>query len=288
MQIKELFRSKKVLFSFEFFPPKNAEGEKELFQTIDNLRSLKPAFVSVTYGAMGGQQDRTLFLVKKVHRELGIVVMAHFTCIGAEEARVDSFLKELKEAGIENILALRGDIPEGVSPEEALKGPYRYADQLVKAIRTKTDNFTVAVAGYPNVHIEAKDLAADLQALKRKVDAGGDFVITQFFFNNEDFYRFRDKARARGITVPIIPGIMPIQNIKQIEIFSKKCGVPVPDNIQNYFNDTRYNDQDRKQFGIDLASKQCCDLLRQGVPGIHFYTLNKSKATREICAQLKR
>ncbi len=287
MQIKELLRSKKILFSFEFFPPKDATGEKELFETIDNLRSLQPAFVSVTYGAMGGQQDRTLSLVKKVHQELAIVVMAHFTCIGAEEARVVGFLKELEEVGIENILALRGDIPDGVSKQEALKGPYRYANELVTAIRKKTNAFTIAVAGYPNVHVEAKDLNADLTALKRKVDAGADFVITQFFFNNDDFYRFRDKAVARGITVPIIPGLMPIQNIKQIEIFSKKCGVPIPMQIQDFFNDPRHSDQDRKQFGIDMASAQCCDLLKKGVPGIHFYTLNKSKATRQICARLK-
>ncbi|MBN1492515.1 MAG: methylenetetrahydrofolate reductase [NAD(P)H] [Candidatus Omnitrophica bacterium] len=277
-----------MLFSFEFFPPKNEEGEMQLYATIDTLRSLSPAFVSVTYGAMGTNQDRTLSLVKKIHKELGIIVMAHFTCIGAERERVKGFLRELKEAGIENILALRGDIPDGVQPEEALKGPYRYANELVTAIRNESKEFSIAVAGYPNVHIEARDLSSDLNALKRKIDAGGDFIITQLFFDNNDFYHFRDKASAEGITVPIIPGIMPIQNIKQIEIFSEKCGVPIPAAIREFFDDPSHTEEERKQFGIVHAIKQCRDLMKNTVPGIHFYTLNRSKATREICAQLKK
>jgi len=282
MNIPTLLAAKRKIFSFEFFPPRDDEGSQQLYHAIEDLRPLKPTYVSVTYGALGSNQDRTLSLVRKIKQEIGIEVMAHFTCIGAEEKKVDHFLAELEKVDIHAILALRGDIPPGVPPEVALNGPYRYARDLVRAVRAKTTGFTVAVAGYPQGHSEAKDLASDIALLRQKVDAGADYIVTQFFFENDVFYRFRDAALRSGITVPIIPGLMPIQNLKQIEIFAEKCHVTIPARISSFFTEPARTDDERRQFGIAYATAQCTDLLAHGVPGIHFYTLNKSKATRVI------
>lgn len=287
MSISDVLQSGKIFFSFEFFPPKDEAGEEQLYQTIHDLKSLSPAFVSVTYGAMGTNQDRTLFFVKKIKQELNVEVMAHFTCVGLHDHAISIFLEELKTAGIRNVLALRGDVPEGVSKDEAFKGSYYYANELVSAIRAKGYDFMIGVAGYPEKHIEAVDLESDIDNLKRKVDAGADFILTQLFFLNDNFYRFRDLAVKKGITVPIIPGIMPIQTLKQIDIFSNRCGVVIPERIRDFYVREGTSVEDKQTFGIAYATEQCKDLVKNGVQGIHFYTLNKSSATRTICERLQ-
>lgn len=289
MAIKELFAQHKKTFSFEFFPPKDAAGEALLYQTINDLRALHPSFVSVTYGAMGTNQDGTLFFVKKIKQELGVEVMAHFTCVCADKERVRSFLAELEAAGIYNILALRGDIPDDVDRTQVIAGDFRYASDLIAAIREHSNAFTIMAAGYPECHPEAPSLDADIDALKRKIDAGAQAVITQLFFMNDVFYRYCDRVRARGITVPIIPGIMPVQSARQLEIFSSKCGgISIPPEIKNFFTAKERTKEEALQFGIDFATAQCRDLLRHDVPGIHFYTLNRSRATRLIFEQLNK
>jgi len=283
MKIKDLFAAHKKIFSFEFFPPKTSKGEEALYATIEELKPLAPSFVSVTYGAFGTTQDKSLEVINKIQNEIGLEVMAHYTCIGATEEKVDMFLKRLEEMNVENILALRGDPPNGMTIEEAVKGsPFRYAIDLVRYIRLKTTTFSIGVAGYPEGHVECIDHKKDLEFLKRKVDSGADFVVTQLYFDNNDFFNFIDLARKNGITVPIIPGIMPIENLKQIEKMSSMCGAKIPEHIMTDFNRVDISDADRQKYGIDHAIKQCQELLASDVKGIHFYTLNKSSATREI------
>ncbi|HWB52994.1 MAG TPA: methylenetetrahydrofolate reductase [NAD(P)H], partial [Tepidisphaeraceae bacterium] len=270
---------------FEFFPPKTEAGFATLFQSIENLRPLKPSYVSVTYGAGGSTRQKTVELVGRIQRDLGICSMAHLTCVGHTSEEIGKILDELWTGGIRNVLALRGDPPAGQSQFTATPGGFAYANELVQFVKSQR-NFCVGVAGYPEGHPQCLNKTRDLEHLKRKVDSGGCFVVTQLFFDNGDFYRFRDRARAMGITVPIIAGIMPVTNVSQIKRFVSMCGAKIPHRLLTKLERIESDSEAVHRMGVEYAAMQCRDLLFNGADGLHFYTLNKSKATVEICDKL--
>jgi methylenetetrahydrofolate reductase (NADPH) len=288
MQIKDLLARGRPTFSFEFFPPKTEEAARQLELTIAQLQELKPSFVSVTYGAGGSTRDRTIEIVSRVKREAGIEAMAHLTCVGSTRDDLAAVLGRIDEAGIENVLALRGDPPKGQTEFKAIEGGFRFASELVHFIRDR-HNSALCLGGacYPEKHPECGNPAVDLMNLKRKVDEGLDFVITQLFFNNRHYFEFVERARRAGIKVPIVAGIMPITNASQIERFMVGCGATIPFELAEELDRRRDDPNAVMELGIAHATAQCIDLLKQGAPGIHFYTLNRSTATREIYAALQ-
>ena len=286
MRIDHLFGRGQPTISFEFFPPKSEAGFTQLYQTIEDLRPLQPSYVSVTYGAGGSTRQKTVELVQKIQSEIGIRSMAHLTCVGHTADQIGGILDDLWQCGIRNVLALRGDPPAGQSNFVATEGGFANADALVTYVRARHD-FAIGVAGYPEGHPQCLNRTRDLEYLKRKVDNGGNFVITQLFFDNGDFYRFRDEARAMGITAPIIAGIMPITNVSQIKRFVSMCGAKIPHRLLTKLESLETNSPDDvHKIGVDYAAMQCRDLLFNEVEGLHFYTLNKSKATVEIVKAL--
>ena len=292
MLIRERLAHKRPVFSFEFFPPKTEKGEAVLWRSLEQLAPLAPDFVSVTYGAGGSTRARTLELVARIKRELAIEPMAHLTCVGATRDELARTIDQLGDQGVRNILALRGDPPQGQTDFVPPPGGLRHASELVAFIRDRGP-FCVGAACYPEVHPEAVDAATDLQWLRHKVDAGADFLITQLFFDNESYYAFTRRAREAGITVPILPGIMPVTNFDQIQRFSQMIGAKIPGLLRQRLADVGDDPQEVFWTGVSYAAHQCRALLsppalepfttpRPGVPGIHFYTLNKSPATRAI------
>lgn len=288
MSIRDLFGRSRPVYSFEFFPPKTDAGMATLEKTIRDLADLDPAYVSVTYGAGGSNRERTVDLVTRIQRELGIRAMAHFTCVGSSRAEMGEVVDRLVEGGIRNIIALRGDPPAGADRFEPAPDGLTYAAELVAFLRGRFGNrVTVAAACYPEGHVDCRDLARDLDHLAAKVQAGVDFLITQLFFDNEHYFRFVERARAAGIGVPIVPGIMPIGNVAQIERFTKMCGATIPRVLFAELDKRRDDPAAVAALGVAQATAQCVELLRGGAPGIHFYTLNQSPATRVILTALK-
>lgn len=287
MRIAELMRRGEPMFSFEFFPPKTPQGEESLFRTIEQLRHLHPAFVSVTYGAGGTTREKTVELVCRIKHDLGIESMAHLTCVGSGRDEIRSVLSRLQAGGIENVLALRGDAPRDQASFVRPLNGFAYATELVRFIRESGFDFSLGGAGYPEGHVECRDLTMDMEHLREKVAAGLDFVITQLFFDNQDYDSFVTRARARGIKVPIIPGIMPITNAAQIERFTSMCGARIPDALKTQLERAGDDEATVRAIGVEHALAQCLDLLRRGAPGIHFYTLNQSTATRAIVERLR-
>ncbi len=285
MRIDELVGKGKPTISFEFFPPKNDAGFAQLYQTVGELHSLKPSYVSVTYGAGGSTREKTVDLVQRIQNDLRIRSMAHLTCVGHTADEIGRILDELWETGIRNVLALRGDPPAGQTNFVKTEGGFGYANELVSYVRSRHD-FCVGVAGYPEGHPQCLNRTRDMEHLKQKVDAGACFVITQLFFDNADFYRFRDEARGMGIDVPIIAGIMPIGNVAQIKRFVSMCGAKIPHPLLTKLESLEKDADAVYAAGVDYATQQCRDLLDQGADGLHFYTLNRSKATVEICKRL--
>jgi methylenetetrahydrofolate reductase (NADPH) len=286
MRIDQALEEVRPCFSFEFFPPKTDEGMDNLWRALSELREDRPTYVSVTYGAGGTTRDRTIGITKRIKRELGIEAMAHFTCVGATVDQLRATLDEMRDNGIENVLALRGDPPQGQTEWTATPGGLSYSTELAKLIGDNYD-FAIGAACFPEVHPEAVDMEHDLRFLKQKVDSGVRFLITQLFFNNELYFDFVDKARAAGIDVPIIPGIMPVTNFAQIKRFTEMCGATIPPDLERELA-ARADDPDAvKDLGVAYATLQCSELLARGAPGIHFYTLNKSPATRSILAALR-
>jgi methylenetetrahydrofolate reductase (NADPH) len=277
------------VFSFEFFPPKTEDGVRQLFETVEALRPLGPAFVSVTYGAGGSTRERTLELVVRLKRELEVEPMAHVTCAGAARGEIARVLDEVEAAGIQNVLALRGDPPRGQSGFVPHPEGFRYASELVSFIRGEGARwrFCVGAAAYPEGHVETPDRERDLANLKVKVKAGADFLVTQLFFHNEHYFRFLERARAAGIAVPVLPGIMPFSAVDQVERFTAMCGASIPPALHAAMEVRRSDPDAAMQLGVAYASLQCADLLRRGAPGIHFYTLNRSPSTRAILAALR-
>ncbi len=281
MKISELLKGDAPVFSFEFFPPKTPEGVEHLFETVENLKSLSPSFVSVTYGAGGSTRELTIDLVSRIKNDLKIEAMAHLTCVGAGKDEISRILYQLQQRGIDNVLALRGDPPNGQAVFSKPENGFLFASELVGYLR-KHFNFSLGGACYPEGHIECPDLAKDMEHLKRKVDAGLDFVITQLFFDNRYFFDFVERADRAGIRIPIIPGIMPITNVNQVKRFTKMCGASIPESLLLELESVDGDGDAVMKIGVRHAVEQCRDLLKQGVPGIHFYTLNKSPATRAI------
>jgi methylenetetrahydrofolate reductase (NADPH) len=277
------------IFSFEFFPPKTEDGVRALFETVEALRPLGPAYVSVTYGAGGSTRARTVELVKRLKRENEVEAMAHVTCVGSSRDEIAALLDELSEAGIQNVLALRGDPPRGQTAFEPHPDGFRFASELVAFVRSQPARwrFCVGAAAYPEGHVETRDLAQDLRNLKLKVDAGADFLVTQLFFENAHYFRFVERARAAGIALPIVPGIMPFTNVEQVERFTAMCGACIPPALRAAMEVRRTDADGARELGVAYATLQCADLLRRGAPGIHFYTLNRSPSTRAIVAALR-
>jgi len=273
-------------FSFEFFPPKDEEGVARLFQTIAELRPYEPAYVSVTYGAGGSTRKLTVELVRRIKREVGIEAMAHLTCVGATSHELGEVLGELVRGSIENVIALRGDPPRGEKTFVPHPGGFAHAAELIRFVRARHD-LCLAAACYPETHIEAASAESDLAHLKEKVDAGADFLITQLFFDNADYFRFVERARRAGIAVPIVAGIMPVTNLSQIKRFTAMCGSRLPDELVQKLEAAGDNADAVRAVGVEHATAQCRDLLDRGAPGIHFYTLNRSPATREILDRLR-
>jgi methylenetetrahydrofolate reductase (NADPH) len=286
MKISEKLKSSLPVFSFEFFPPKDEAGFQSLFETIGRLKSANPAFVSVTYGAGGSTRSKTVDLVGKIKNDIEIESMAHLTCVGHQKEEIVSVLESLHILEIDNVLALRGDPPMGHEKFVKTEGGFGYANELVSFIKSKS-SFCVGAACYPEGHIECPNLTIDMDNLKRKVDAGVDFLITQLFFDNKYYFDFIDKALQAGINIPIIPGIMPILNIKQSQRFTKMCGATISDSLLGKFDGVQDDPEKVREIGINHAIDQCKDLIQSGAPGIHFYTLNRSKATLAILENLQ-
>lgn len=287
MRIRELLATGNPSFSFEFFPPKTEEGGKHLLEIIESLRDLRPTYVSVTYGAGGGTRDLTIDLVRRIKARFGIETMAHLTCVGSPRGELAATLNRLRESGIDNVLALRGDPPKNQTHFERVEDGFGYASELTAFIREGKWEFCVAGACYPEGHTEAVCLDTDIENLKRKVEAGAEFLITQLFFDNQRYYDFVQRARAVGIGVPIIPGIMPITNVDQVERFTKMCGASIPEPLLDELHRLRANPEAVLSLGVAHATAQCLDLLQRGALGIHFYTLNKSAATRTILTAIR-
>jgi len=286
MKIIDILSSGKRTVSFEFFPPKDDAGFDDLYSAIEALRPLEPDYVSVTYGAGGSTRRKTVDLVKRIKHEIGLESMAHLTCVGSTSDEIAEILDDLRDGGVENVLPLRGDAPRGETEFKPTSGGFRYASELVGFIRPRYD-FCLAAACYPEKHPEAASAETDLEALKRKVDAGADLLITQLFFDNEDFFRFRDRVVAAGIDVPILAGIMPIRSVKQVKRFTGMCGAGIPSELLAKIEAVEDDLSAVQQIGMYHSSRQCEDLLKQGVAGLHFYTLNRSTATRAIFQEIR-
>ena len=285
MKIRERFGQERPLFSFEFFPPKDDRGVDALFDTVANLKPLEPAFVSVTYGAGGSTREKTVAITQRIKREAGIEAMAHLTCVGHGRDEIGQLLDEYEEAGIENIMALRGDPPRGDTTFVPHPQGFSHANELIAFIGQRKD-FCIGGAGYPEVHPEAPSPEEDLSNLKRKIDAGADFVVTQLFFDERDYFDFVARARCRGIVTPIVPGVMPVTNTAQIKRFTQMCGATLPDTLLAKLEAAAGDADAVIEVGIEHATRQCRALLEGGAPGIHFYTLNRSLSTRKILADL--
>jgi methylenetetrahydrofolate reductase (NADPH) len=284
MRIDEILEERRPAFSFEFFPPKDKQGMAQLKGALDELAQDEPAYVSVTYGAAGSTRERTIEVTKWIKQELGIEAMAHLSCVGEPVSRLREILDEIRAAGIENVLALRGDPPRGEAEWHPHPDGLHSSPELVELIG---GDFCVGGACFPEVHPEAPDLEHDLAFCKRKLDAGATFLITQLFFDNELYFDFVREARAAGIDVPIVPGIFPITNFAQIKRVTELCEATIPADLERELDVRSQYPDAVKDLGVAHATAQCFDLLARGAPGIHFYTLNRSPATRAILAALR-
>ena len=286
MKIRDLFPYKKRTFSFEFFPPKSKKAAQALYDTVKDLGFMGPDYVSVTYGAGGSTRQRTLDLVLKLQKEKNMNVMAHLTCVGHTADELRTIVSDMKDQGVENILALRGDPPEGEKDFKTVEGGLTYANELVSLIREVGD-FCVGVAGYPQCHMESPNREKDIENLKRKVDAGADFVVTQLFYDNHHYFDFVERCRKAGIECRIIPGIMPIMNLKQVKFVTEMCGATIPRGLISRLEKYEGDPSTTAHIGLNHAHRQCQWLLEDGAPGLHFYTMNKSLASRHLLETLR-
>jgi methylenetetrahydrofolate reductase (NADPH) len=286
VQVTELLESRRPVFSFEFFPPKSDEGRRTLESTLAVLKEDSPDYVSITYGAGGSTRDATVELTRWIKHDLGIEAMAHLSCVGEPRERLAEILDQIEGAGLENVLALRGDPPRGESEWQPHPGGLSYSVELIRLIRERSE-LCVGAACFPEIHPDAPDRRSDLRYAREKQEAGAAFLITQLFFDNELYFDFVEEARAAGVRVPIIPGIMPITNLSQIKRFTEMCGASIPDELERQLNGRAEDPEAVAELGVAYATLQCSDLLARGAPGIHFYTLNRSPATRAILAALR-
>ncbi len=281
MSLQTAFQAERFVISFELFPPKTSKGEANLYRHVKKLMQFQPDFITCTYGAGGSTRDKTLEIVQNVKSEFQIPVASHLTLVGSTVDQLRDYLTTAQESGVDYIVALRGDPPQGSNQFVQTEGGYRYANELVELINQEFSGMDVLVAGYPETHREAPSPELDLENLKRKVDAGADVVVTQLFYHNDDFFRFRDRCEAIGINVPIVPGILPVTNLGQIERIASLCGACLPSEFTQ-----RLGEKDDKEWqfevGVEFAIQQTRELINAGVPGIHYYVLNQSPATIRI------
>lgn len=283
MSLASLYNESNCPISFELFPPKTQAGLESLYGNVRKLMQFSPAFFTCTYGAGGSTQGTTLEVLKKVREITNLPVASHLTCVNATVTDLERYLDQASEQSVDYIVALRGDPPKGSDQFEATEGGLRYANELVEMIRSKYSHLGIAVAGYPEVHQEAPSADVDLENLKRKVDAGADIVITQLFYDNTDFYRFRDRCISAGIEIPIIPGILPVTNFKQAMRIAQMCKARIPEDLETSMNQAA-DESDQFSIGVEHARRQIEDLMNQSVQGIHYYVLNKSEAAAELLA----
>ncbi len=287
MRIPALYAQPEPTISFEFFPPKTDEAEDTLFrETVPSLKRLGPSFISVTYGAGGGTRDRTLRIVNRIRREFDIESMAHLTCVGSTQEMLAAVLDEAHALGISNILALRGDPPRGQATFEPVAGGFAYAVDLIRFVKSR-NCFAVGGAGYPEGHIECGDKYLDWDRTVAKVEAGAEFVITQLFYDARDFLEFEDYLRhKRGVKVPIVPGVLPFLSTEQIKRFTKLCGAKLSADLHARLESLAGDDESVRQLGVEVCTDICRQLLDHGVPGIHFYCLNRVPSCTEILRNL--
>jgi len=286
MSLASHYATSSCAISFELFPPKTEKGLASLCEHVRRLKQFDPSFFTCTYGAGGSTQGTTLDVLKQVREITNLPVASHLTCVAATVAQLEEYLDAAVAQGTDYIVALRGDPPKGTERFEAVEGGLRYANELVELIRGKLSDIGIAVAGYPEVHQEAPDAQTDLDNLKRKVDAGADIVITQLFYENDDFYRFRDRCAGAGINVPIVPGILPVTKFDQALRIASMCKASIPDGLRQAMNEHE-DPADQFQIGVDHARKQTIDLKEHGVSGIHYYVLNKSEAAEKLLEGLE-
>lgn len=286
MKIGDIYARNKFGLSFEVFPPKTPQGLQPLWKTVECLAEYKPGFISCTYGAGGSTQDQTLEIVRAIRERFRTTATAHFTCVGSTVDDIRGWLSQARAAGVENIMALRGDPPQGQATFQAVTGGLRYASELVALIQREFPEFGIGVAGYPETHQDAQSPEADLENLKRKIDAGGQAVFTQLFYDNEDFLRFRDRAAKVGVGVPIVPGILPVLSLAQVKRITSLCKARLPDSLLAKLESCGDDAAAQVEVGIEHASVQCEGLLKAGIPGIHFYVLNKSEPTCKILSNV--
>jgi methylenetetrahydrofolate reductase (NADPH) len=287
MNLRDAYGPGKFGLSFELFPPKTETSETELFHHVGRLTEFRPDFITCTYGAGGSTRAKTLDVIDRVRRQFGTSTASHLTCVGLKVEELRDYLVEAGKRGVENIVALRGDPPKGESQFRAVDGGLRYANELVGLIRAEFPHYGIAVAGYPEKHLEAPSHDVDLANLKRKVDAGADVVVTQLFYNNADFFRFRDRCRAVGIEVPIVPGVLPVTNLSQIKRITSLCGAKLPDSFVAALDAAGDSVEGQFEAGVEFAVRQVRELVDAGVPGLHFYVLNKSPATCRVLEAMK-
>ncbi len=281
MKISDKFKTEKQGISLEFFPPKSPEGKGAFLAVVKDLSVHDPLYVSVTYGAGGTTQDRTINTLKWIKEETDLTVMSHLTCIGATKSSISALLQEFQDHGIDNILALRGDPPRNAPDFDPTKGEFKYARDLVEFVK-KYGSFSIAVAVYPEGHGQSPSIEKDMEYTKRKIDAGADFAITQMFFDNRYYYDFLDRAAKQGITIPVLPGIMPIIDCKKIVEFAGICNATVPQEILDRMEPVLDVPEEMRKLGVEFAIKQCEDLMKHGVRYFHFYTMNRSDSVKEI------
>lgn len=287
MRIKEIYAAKPFGFSFEIFPPKTEKGDQSLIEHLSRLAKRNPDFISCTYGAGGTTRDRTIELCSMIQSRFKIPATAHFTCVGSTKDELCAWLEKANANGVHNIMALRGDAPEGMDEFQAVDGGLRYANELVDLIRNNFPDFGIGVAGYPEKHPEAPDAATDLQNLVRKVDAGADAIFTQLFYDNQSFFQFQKQLKEAGVTIPLVAGIMPITEFARIKRITSMCGAVIPDELASRLEAVQDDKDAQLEIGVEFAIKQCQELIDSGVQGIHFYVLNKSEACERILDSLQ-
>lgn len=287
MRIRDLYSNGRFGLSIEVFPPKSEQGDAALYQTLEQLQRFAPAFASCTYGAGGSTRHRTVDICRQIQSRFGLTATAHFTCVGSTRDELLEWLESATQAGVQNIMALRGDPPQGAAEFRPVAGGLAHANELVRLIRDAHPEIGIGVAGYPEKHPEARSLTLDIENLKRKVDCGADAVFTQLFFENRSYLSFVDRCRAAGIRVPIVPGIMPITEFARIKRITSLCGAVIPEGLAQRLEAVQDDKQAQFDIGVEFAIEQCRELLEAGVPGMHFYVLNRSEATAQILGALQ-
>jgi methylenetetrahydrofolate reductase (NADPH) len=286
VSIKDAYENGRFGLSFELFPPKTPESEAMMWRTVEDLMAFEPALITCTYGAGGSTRGTTLDVIEGVRSRHAVPVASHLTCVGSSVDELRGYLREAGDRGVSAIVALRGDPPKGETAFTPVAGGLRYASEMVALIRSEFPEFGILVAGYPETHQEALSAEADLENLKRKCDAGGDVVVTQLFYDNADFFRFRDRCEAIGIAQPIVPGVMPVTNYAQVRRIASLCKARLPDDFTRAFEAAGADEAAQFEVGVEFAARQVQGLLDGGVPGIHFYVLNKSPATARVLRQV--